>query len=133
MFKQIWLKRAYKCVYCNYIIHIKCYEKTIGKTICERFYTKNGIKRSEASSSVEHIPKINVETEEPFVLVPQSSSFPNEQSDRTSLNSDSQYVATPRSLVTNFISGIRQRKWNPHQADASSGQEFKFFHMCFHI
>ena len=52
------------------------------------------------------------------MLVPQSSSFTNEHSDRASLNSDSQYVATPRSLVTNFISGIRQRKWNAQQVEA---------------
>lgn len=34
---QIWLKNAFQCAYCGLVIHIKCYDKTIEKSICSRF------------------------------------------------------------------------------------------------
>lgn len=125
--RKIWLKKAYKCVYCNYIIHIKCYEKGIGKTICDRFYAKNGLKREPGMT----VPKITIENDDAFVLINQSNpqlKVDDQKQSIDQLNSPSHAsdsnLATPRSMVTSFLSGIRQRKWTPNEkTDANRGQE----------
>ncbi len=141
--RKIWLKKAYKCVYCNYVIHIKCYDKTIGKTICERFYVKNGLKKETKS-----IPKITVELEDPFSGIPFERTVETADSqqvgqlrksitnlgplalntEQTSLEGTS-LPTTPRNMVSNFFSGIRQRKWTTTEDQANKSGFLSSFNL----
>jgi hypothetical protein len=67
-FEKIWLKNAYQCAYCGYVIHIKCYEKTIGKTICGRFFSKlnNDNSNLQSGSSSDK----NNNNDDSYVVIP---------------------------------------------------------------
>lgn len=134
---KIWLKKAYKCVYCNYIIHIKCYDKTIGKTICERFYAKNGLRKETATTTSadtnKSIPRITVESEDPFSMLPlERPDQLRKSSTNVQLVMASEHglegaslPSTPRNasaMVSNFFSGIRQRKWAPNEEQQSAAR-----------
>ncbi len=108
---KIWFKSAYQCVCCGYIIHIKCYEKTIGKAICPRFYTKQA-----STGSVSTVASFtnSVNAEDHFVVIqPPSSSETLAATTASQPSSDAhqsqQPQQQPKSMVSNFISGIRQR------------------------
>lgn len=132
------MKKAYKCVYCNYIIHIKCYDKTIGKTICERFYAKNGLKKDPTPTDTNNIPKITVESEDPFSMLPLERADQHSQLRKSNTNVElsmgsehdlegTSLPATPRNattMVSNFFSGIRQRKWAPNEEQSATKSGF---------
>jgi hypothetical protein len=113
--KKIWFKNAYRCAYCGYIIHIKCYEKTIGKTICGRFFSKTGAAPNKASPETQ---------DEQFVEVALPAEQPNRRSvspSQFSLMSQSSEASTgSRNLVSNFFSGIRQRRVNKAAQETQS-------------
>lgn len=133
---KIWLKKAYKCVYCNYIIHIKCYDKTIGKTICERFYVKNGLKKDTTATTTgtyDIIPRITIESEDPFSMLPlERPDQMRKSSTNVQLVMASEHglegtslPTTPRNataMVSNFFSGIRQRKWALNEEQQSAAK-----------
>jgi hypothetical protein len=96
--KKIWFKNAYQCVYCGYVIHMKCYEKTIGKTICGRFYSQNEAKNpNENGTSNENLDSYVIVSDKP--IRPPSPS-------QTSLQSNS---SSNSSLLTSFLANMRHR------------------------
>jgi hypothetical protein len=115
---KIWFKSAYQCAYCGYIIHIKCYEKTIGKAICPRFYSKQAsISLSTGSAATVTSFTNNANPDDQFVVI-QSPAVNTTAGEATTpgggvggslLSPDGGQQQQPKSMVSNFISGIRQR------------------------
>jgi hypothetical protein len=106
---------------------MKCYEKAFGKTICSRFFSKN------KSSNEPNLKINNVENdlnlnEDTFEMVNSSACDKNSlfgDGDQISINSSSSNVNSTRSIVSNFLSGIRQRRTNTNQSESqNSGNSF---------
>jgi hypothetical protein len=106
---------------------MKCYEKAFGKTICPRFFSKN------KSSNEPNLKINNVENdlnlnEDTFEMVNSSACDKNSlfgDGDQISINSSSSNVNSTRSIVSNFLSGIRQRRTNTNQSESqNSGNSF---------
>jgi hypothetical protein len=112
--KKIWFKSAYQCAFCGYIIHLKCYEKTIGKAICPRFYSKQQQQQQNAASTP---TATKTPHDDQFVVIQApDSSLPSPVDNAPRSFSSLEQAPPPppppplpKSLVSNFISGIRQR------------------------
>lgn len=102
-------------MYCNYKIHMKCYDKAFGKTICPRFFTKKPTNENCLA-----------ENEEPFEMIGTGANIEtttaNRNDDVISVNSATS-SSTTRNLVSNFFSGIRQRR-NQNQEPQQTGNSF---------
>ena len=103
--KKIWFKNAYQCIYCNYKIHMKCIDRAAGKTICARFFAKNKDSIEEPFEVINPSDtNTNLDTKTPTISL---------NDDLISVNSATSSTAnTTRNLVSNFFSGIRQRRLN---------------------
>jgi hypothetical protein len=144
--KKIWFKNAYRCAYCGYIIHLKCYEKTIGKTICARFFSKMNRENSnesltstntkQASDTNDNYVVIGSEqTEQPVNTTNLNSTYVGKkklnmsrsispsQLSLMSTTSDNSYSSS-RKIVSNFISGIRHRHSTKNQVQESQASSF---------
>lgn len=141
--KKIWFKNAYRCAYCGYIIHLKCYEKTIGKTICARFFSKMNRENSNESLTAANSKQLS-DTNDSFVMVSNeqptsttnlnsnnlskkkltmSRSISPSQLSLLSTTSDNSLTSS-RKMVSNFISGIRHRHANKNQAQEAQSSSF---------
>lgn len=114
--KKIWFKNAYKCAYCGFIIHQKCYDNAINKTICQRFFAQNpNLDPQEVSDE-----QSEWTNDDSFVILSESESVqcknnkkrsrsPSDTISVTSTLSDGMIVSNARAKVTSFFNGLRQR------------------------
>jgi len=114
--KKIWFKNAFKCIYCDYKIHMKCYDKAFGKTICPRFFSKN----KQINSNELDAASLNSQYE-PFEMINTNNQMePMDKNNDDLLAHSSSGTSTTRSLVTNFLSGIRHRRNHPESQNQNS-------------
>lgn len=112
-------------MYCGCIIHLKCYERAIGKTICPRFFSNNpqnettslnglNTKNSNDDSFVDiqsnEFEQIQTQTSQGAKASKRSSS--PSQFSILSTTSDGSSSTGTKGLVSSFFSGIRQRRMN---------------------
>lgn len=133
--RKIWFKSAYKCAYCGFIIHQKCYDNAINKTICQRFFAQNG--------NMDGHDMIDEQNEwahdDSFVILSETESVqskPNKKRSRspsetsvTSNLSDGFVVSNARAKVTSFFNGLRQRnvgKGEPSETKSKSSASSNF-------
>jgi hypothetical protein len=110
--KKIWFKSAYQCIYCGQVVHTKCHEKALNKTICQRFFSKDHTKYAEEPEG-----NSNVDLSDQFLMV----QTPNDQIHKDTTDTDSigknhhriaaQNLSSSKRYVSNLLSGIRNRKW----------------------
>ncbi|CAF0799003.1 unnamed protein product [Brachionus calyciflorus] len=123
--KKIWFKNAYQCAYCNCIIHIKCYDKAINKSICPRFYTKypnldpqNNCKEYKEAESGNDDSFV-ILNEPDIVSTKRRSKSPSEMSIASSI-SEAVSVSNARAKVSSFINGLRQRNISSKSEETDS-------------
>jgi hypothetical protein len=113
--KKIWFKNAYRCAYCSYIIHVKCYEKAISTTICPIYLKTNDAPSDAGNTAAE--TKQTTETDDKKLDC--STARPEEcelteklsrKGDVSALN-QTELSGSKRTVVSNIITGLRQRKW----------------------
>lgn len=113
--RKIWFKSAYKCAYCGFIIHQKCYDNAINKTICQRFFAQNGNMDGHEMTDEQN----EWANDDSFVILSETDSVqskcnkkrsrsPSEISVTSNL-SDGMIVSNARAKVTSFFNGLRQR------------------------
>jgi hypothetical protein len=111
------LKNAFQCAYCGLVIHIKCYDKTIEKSVCSRFESKE--KKNASNNSYlmrEHIKHTN--EDESFQEIHSSEvdlmDFPKQQISMQNTSNPSGNATTSKGIVSNLFNTIRQRRSNQH-------------------
>jgi hypothetical protein len=108
--KKIWFKNAYRCAYCGYIIHLKCYEKTIGKTICGRFF--NQPKDVGSSSSLHDENFVIISDDQVNSNKPATACLETMPTKDTTVQLDNSNSRKFVSNVSSLLSGIRHRHSN---------------------
>lgn len=96
---------------------MKCYDKAFGKTICPRFFSKKPTNENCIA-----------ENEEPFEMIATGPNIEitvnnNRNDDVISVNSATS-SSTTRNLVSNFFSGIRQRRNQNQESQQQTGNSF---------
>ena len=85
---------------------MKCYDKAFGKTICPRFFSKN----KQINSNELDAASLNSQYESFEMINTNNQMEPMDKTNDDLLAHSSSGTSTTRSLVTNFLSGIRQRR-----------------------
>ena len=60
------------------------------------------------------MPRITIDTDDPFEII----ASPSPQRSQTASGNSETSQETPRNMMTNFFSGIRQRRWTPSEVPA---------------
>ncbi len=66
------------------------------------------------------MPRIIIDTDDPFEII--ASPSPQRSQSVTGHSDPGQSQETPRNMMTNFFSGIRQRRWTPSEAPTVTGE-----------
>lgn len=138
---KIWLKNAFQCAYCGLVIHIKCYDKTIEKSVCSRFDLRKSNGQSSGSKQTAVGGDDSFQEIHPGEIGEQS---PAAATTTTTTTSSAQ--SSSRGLVSNLFNTIRQRrvpaagtpnnqqeKDNVSIASSSSGQSFRSRYLGDHL
>ena len=113
--KKIWFRNAYQCTHCGYVIHLKCYDKAIEKSTCQRFLANTQAAAAAAATltpippqqqnSAADLPPAQLEAEARSISPSRHSVISDSSFSIGSASSSSR-----RNLVSSFLSGLRHRR-----------------------